>query len=468
MTRHSTHAAAALFLAGAGLAACAPSVQLAEPEPVSSTQWNVPAAAGASAPTQPLAATLGSAELAVLVERAMGANPDLAVAAARILQARAQLREVRADALPVASASLGIGGSASRRSGGDPFDLRLGAAGIDVSWEADLFGRLSAGRRAAVARAGAAALDRDALALALEGEVARAFVQHATLGQRLALLDRSLASARELQRIIELRVRHGASTRVESGIQAVEVRQLEVGRSRLEEARIRTRNALAVLIGEEAPRFGAPSAALGGLNVPTLAAVQPGELLTRRPDVRAAEARIAAASGDVAQARAAFLPRLRLSAGGLAEAALGGPLAATFSIGADLLAPIFNRGRLRGQLDFATATQRESVERYRAVLLQALREAEDALAAAEQSRQRAGLLAEVSAGARETARLARLQYVEGVADLQVVIQAEERLIAIDDALAVATQERLEAAIDLYRAMGGAAAPRARFVSTSGG
>ncbi|HZG44819.1 MAG TPA: efflux transporter outer membrane subunit [Allosphingosinicella sp.] len=453
----------ALLLSACGLAGCAPQVQLAEPQPISSAQWSVPVAAS-GLPTQPIAAMLGSSELAALVARAHAANPDLAVAAARIEQARAQLREVRAEALPVASASLGIGGSASGRGNSDAFDLRAGAAGLDISWEADLFGRLKAGRRAAAARVGAAASDRDGLALALEGEVARAYVQHATLGRRLALLDRNLASARELARIIDVRVRHGASTRVESGIQALEVRQLEVERSRLEEAASRTRNALAVLIGEEAPRFAGPTASLSGLAVPAVAVVQPGELLTRRPDVRAAEARIGAAAGDVAQARAAFLPQLRLSAGGLAEAVLGGPIAATASIGADLLAPIFNRGRLRGQLDFATATQRESVELYRGVLLQALREAEDALAGTEQSRRRADMLANIIAQARETSRLARLQYVEGVADLQTVIQAEERLIAVEDALALATQERLEAAIDLYRAMGGSAVPDTRFVN----
>jgi NodT family efflux transporter outer membrane factor (OMF) lipoprotein len=460
---HPISTRSALLLSGCWLAGCAPQVQLANPQPVSSTQWSVPSPAS-GVPAQPLAVMMNAPELAALVARAHAANPDLGVAAARIEQARAQLREARAEALPVASASLGIGGSASGRGGTDAFDLRAGAVGLDISWEADLFGRLKAGRRAAAARIGAAALDRDALALALEGEVARAYVQHATLSHRLALLDRSLGSARELARIIDARVRHGATTRVESGIQALEVRQLEVERSRLEEAASRTRNALAVLVGEEAPRFGAPSVTLAALAIPAVAVVQPAELLTRRPDVRAAEARIAAAEGDVGQARAAFLPQLRLSAGGLAEAALGGPIGATLSIGADLLAPIFNRGRLRGQLDFASATQRESVERYRGVLLQALREAEDGLAGTEQSRRRADLLEDVIAQARDTARLARLQYVEGVADLQTVIEAEERLIAFEDALAVATQERLEAAIDLYRAMGGSALPDARFVN----
>jgi outer membrane protein, multidrug efflux system len=264
--------------------------------------------------------------------------------------------------------------------------------------------------------------------------------------------------AGELERIIGVRLRLGAATRVDLGLQAVEVRQLEVERTRIVEALRRTRNAMAALAGDEAPLFAAPLADLAELSPPQLALVQPAELLVRRPDLRAAEARIAAASGDVESARRAFLPQLRLSAGALGQAAsLSGPLGATLSVGADLLAPIFNRGRLRGALGEASATQRESVELYRAALLQALREAEDALAGAAQSRERSLLLDRIVGDARETARLARLQYVEGYADLQRVIEAESRLIAIEDARVLAMQERLEAAIDLYRAMGGPAA-----------
>jgi outer membrane protein TolC len=388
---------------------------------------------------------------------------DLGVAAARIQQARAQLRSARAESLPTASASLGIGGTASGRGGSDPFDLRIGAAGLDISWEADLFGRLSAGRRAAAARIGAAALDRDALALTLEGEVARAFVQHATLGQRLALLDRSLGSARELARIIEARVRHGASTRVESGAQAWRS-AAEVERSRIEEARSRTRNALALLIGEEAPHSASlprrwrASECRAALVSPANCSPAPGRRRPRRGSRRRRAMRAGARRFPAPAAAQRRRPARRRWAG----------RSRRFSIGADLLAPIFNRGRLRGQLDFASAVQRESVEQYRSVLLRALREAEDALAGTEQSRVRAGLLDDVTVQARETARLARLQYVEGVADLQVVIAAEERLIGIEDARAVAAQERLEAAIDLYRAMGGAAAPDARFATVRGG
>jgi outer membrane protein TolC len=214
-----------------------------------------------------------------------------------------------------------------------------------------------------------------------------------------------------------------------------------------------------VLVGEEAPRFALEPAGLAGFSLPEIAPVQPGELLVRRPDVRAAEARIAAAEGDIGRARAAFLPRIRLSASALGQAAtLGGPIGATLSIGSDLLAPIFNRRRLRGELGVAAATQAESVELYRGALLVALAEGESALAAVDHSRAREAVLEDMVAEAETTARLARLQYLEGAADLQWVLDAEQLLVGAQDARAIARQERLEAAIDLYKALGGS--PRA--------
>ena len=186
-----------------------------------------------------------------------------------------------------------------------------------------------------------------------------------------------------------------------------------------------------------------------------LAIVQPSELIVRRPDIRSAEARIDAAGGDVQQARAAFFPRIRLTSSALGQAAsLSGPLSSTFAIGADLLAPIFNRGRLRANLELSAARQAESVELYRQVLLTSLAEVEDALTAVDRSRTREALLIEVVEEARLTARLARLQYIGGEADLQRVLDAEQRLTEAEDARALALQERLEAAIDLFKSMGG--------------
>jgi outer membrane protein, multidrug efflux system len=439
--------------------ACAPSVEMRARPEMQSSQWReaiTGAAAGQPAHRPTLGSALGDPELQSLLDRAATHNADVAAVATRIDRARAQLGIARASMLPVVTGSAGISRTDTDNVGGSVFNFSQGFAGLDVSYDVDLFGRERAGRRAARARLAAAAFDRDAAALVVETEVARAWVQHAALADRIALLDRNIAQARELDRIIAVRLRLGDATRVDTGLQAIQVRQLEAERLRLVEALARTRNALAVLVGEEAPRFTIGETRLTALSVPEVAPVQPGELLVRRPDVRAAEARIAAAEGDVAQARAAFLPRLRLSASALGQAAtLGGPIGVTLSVGSDLLAPIFNRRRLRGELGTAAADQAESVELYRGALLAALAEAENGLAAIVHSRAREAMLIEIVEEAKTTARLARLQYLEGEADLQRVLDAEQLLVRAEDARAVALQERLEAAIDLHKALGGA-------------
>jgi NodT family efflux transporter outer membrane factor (OMF) lipoprotein len=455
MALHRNTALFCLVLLAGG---CAPSAELRPIPEVQSSGWREQGSA--TAPTEParqpgLGAALGDPALQRLLVLAAGRNADIAAAAARIQRARAQLGIARASMLPVVTGSAGISRTDTDNSGGPVFNFSQGFAGLDVSYDLDLFGGERAGRRGARARLAAAAFDRDAASLVVETEVARSYVQHAALADRIALLDRNIDQARELERIIGVRLRLGDATRVDTGLQTIQVRQLEAERLRLLEALARTRNALAVLVGEEAPRFAIAPASLSGFSVPEIGLVQPGELLVRRPDIRAAEARIAAAQGDVARARAAFLPRIRLSASALGQAAtLGGPIGATLSIGSDLLAPIFNRRRLRGELGTAAAEQAESVELYRGALLAALGEGENGLSAVAQSRARETLLIEIVAEARTTARLARLQYLEGEADLQRVLDAEQLLVRAEDARAVALQERLEAAIDLYKALGG--------------
>jgi NodT family efflux transporter outer membrane factor (OMF) lipoprotein len=454
---------ATLMTTGAGIASllalggCAPSVQMAVAPQVLSADWRErPDPVEAGAPSSAgLGAALAVPELERLLERAAARNADVGAAAARVAQARAQLGIARAAMLPVVTGSAGLSGTQTDNRGGPVFNFSEAFAGLDVSYEVDLFGGQRAGRRSARARFAAAAFDRDALALIVETDVARTFVQHAALSDRIGLLDRNIGQARELERIIRVRLGAGAATRVDVGLQSIQVRQLEAERNRLAEALGRSRNAMAVLVGDEAPMFEMPGATLAVIAVPSIALVQPAELLVRRPDIRAAEARIQAAEGDVGAARAAFLPRLRLSASALGQAAtLTGPIGATLSIGADLLAPIFNRRRLRGELGAAAAIQQESVELYRGALLGALGEAENALAAVEHGRVREALLVEIVAEATTTAHLARRQYLEGEADLQWVLDAAQLLVRAEDARAVARQERLEAAIDLYKALGG--------------
>jgi len=445
--------AASLCLAGC---AGGPPPQLAVAPTLLSDSWTSAAAPhGASLDTG--WAAFRSDELIRLIERARAANTDVAIAQARVVQARGQLGVARSAALPSVSASAGAGVLRASRNGPQSVTDDH-QAGLDVSWDLDLFGQAKAGTRAARARLAAANFQRDATALAMESEVARAYVEQAALTDRLAVLDRALDNARELERIILIRVREGVATKVDSGLQTIEVKRIEAERSQMAEARAHARNALAVLVGDEAPLFELADGRLDSLAFPDFRPVQPGELLVRRPDVAAAEALIAAADGDVLAARRAFLPSLSLSARGLGQSvAAGGPLQVLLSAGASLLGPIFDGGRRRGDLVTAGGRQVEAVETYRATLLTAVREGEDALTALDSSRSRVALLSETIEAARLTARLARRQYVEGAADLQTVLNAERGLLDLEDAQAIAVQDRLDAAIDLYRAMGGAAA-----------
>ena len=447
MNDHIYRSSSILLLA-VGASACAPTPRLAITPTVISADWRDAEAAG-SVPLDEAWAAFGSPELEALVARAVQANTDIAIAAARVTQARGQLGVARAASLPTLTLSgdaRTFGGSSDRL--GDP------SAALDIAYDVDLFGGVRAGKRAAFARFQASRFERDAVALAIESDIARGYVQHAAFSSRIKLLQRALDNARELDRIIGVRVREGVATKVDSGLQFIEVRRIEAEASRLVEARMRTRNALAILTGEEAPQFVPPTAELAALSPPAFQPLQPGILLVRRPDVRAAEALITGANGDVERARAAFLPSLRISARSLFEAGAAGPLGLGLSVGAGLLAPIFDGGRLNGDLLSASGAQHEAVERYRKALLVALGEGQDALNAVEQSRRRGALLTETLSIAQLTARLARRQYVEGAGDLQTLLDAERRALDVEDALAVATQERLEAAIDLYRALGG--------------
>ena len=454
MTAISSHrrGAAWLCLVAAGASGCAPNVALAPTPSVSSGEWRTARPPHATTSVESGWAAFGSPTLNNLVARARAANSDVRVAAARIVQARGDLKVARSASLPtiVAAASAGAltGGE------GELFDRRDEALGLDVAYDLDLFGYAAAGGRSARARLAASGHDRDAVALAVESDVARAFFQFSALSGQLDLLGRALDNARELDRIIGVRAREGVATRYDSGLQAVEVARIQAEISRLAEARDRTRNALAVLVGEEAPSFDVEAATLTALAPPLFEPSQPAELVSRRPDVKAAEARIAAANGDVDRARAAFLPGLSISAGAIFEGAAGGPVGLALSTGSSLLASIFDGGRLNGNLLSAGGAQQEAAETYRKALLVSLADAEDAMTGLDRSRHRETLLRETLSVAHETARIARRQYVEGAADLLTVLDAERNALDVENAHILAVQDQLNAAVDLFKAIGG--------------
>ncbi len=432
------------------LTGCAPQPTLSIKPSVLSQDWSA-RTAPATSERLSLGRLLGAPDLERLITAAASRNTDIETAIARFDQAKALLRIARGSALPLVSGGASVSGSRSNLA--PALDFNGSVLSIDVTLSPDLFGRDSAKRRAARARTNASFQDLQAARLQVAVEIARAYVQRATLARRLELVDTSLVTASELDRVIRVRNQEGAASRVEVGLQSIRLKQLQAERSRISEALDQTRTALAYLVGDEAPGFDVAAADLTAFTTPAIDVPSPSRVIEGRPDIQAAESRIRAANGDVDAARRAFYPSLNLSIGGALKAGPGAPLALLSDIGTNIFAAIFGRNRLNGELEFASAQQREVVSTYRATLLNALREVEDAISAIRHSDEREQLLAEVEQDARLTEKLARQQYLEGAEDLQHLLDAQDLLVSVQDARALAKQERIEGLIRLYAATG---------------
>lgn len=435
-------------------------MQLASAPAVKAAHWSVEAdnlATGQSAVPADIATLLGSLDLAAFTAAALAHNTDIAIAAAGVSRASALLGAARQAAFPLISLSAGASRGFART--GSSFDFSSASASLDLDWNLDPFGRIGAAKRAAIARTRAAEIQHEQVALAVETNVAQAWVLRGALARRIEILDQIISRAAELERVVRVRYEAGSAARVDLGQQSMRVLNLRRNRTELVEALDQTRTALAVLCGSEAPSFAATPAEVGALSVPDLAQPVPGVLLAARPDVRAGEAIIAASNGDVRAARAAFFPTINLSAQGLLADASGGIFSKSGTLGAAVLAPIFNRGQLRGTLRVTQADQAIAVEQYRSTVLGALAEVENLRKSMNVARERAALIGKVIEEARLTARLARAQYIEGEEDLWTQIDAEQLLANAEDAQVLSLQERLLTQIALYRAMGGFLEPR---------
>ena len=399
--------------------------------------------------------------LDALVQQARANNPGLAIATERVIQAEQQLRTAGAARLP----GVNLGASTSERStrpdGGTTTSTEASSASLSVSWEVDLWGRLAAGVNAASANLAASRFDLAAARLSLDANVATTWFETLALSNRLAIARENLAIAERLLALVEVRYRNGAANALDVSRQRTAVLSQRAVIAPLEIQLRQTRSALALLAGEFPQGFNSPETQLDALAVPAVAAGLPSDLLTRRPDIAAAEARLAGADANVAAARAALLPSVQLTgSGGLASAALlslADPTRST-SIAAALAQTLFDGGRLRAQLETARSRQRELIETYRQSVLTALKEVEDALGNAARAQQQEATQRAIHDEAQRSLRLSELRYREGADDLAAVLDAQRTLFQAQDQLAQLRLARLTAATDLYKALGGGWAP----------
>jgi NodT family efflux transporter outer membrane factor (OMF) lipoprotein len=463
----------AIALALAGCATVSPTLQ---PNVTAPAKWNEGSAERSTPLSTEWWGAFESGELKALVDAALAGSPDLVIAAERVRQAEAQVQIAGASLFP----SLSVGAGSSRRvtdSEGTPA-RRSDSSSLtfSASYELDLWGRNAAGVRAADASLRATAFDRDTARLTLIAGVATSYFEILSLRGRLAIARENLAIAERVQSLVEIRARNGAASQLDVERQRAQVLSQRAALLPLEQLERQTLAALAVLVGHVPEGFEVRAASLADLRIPAVNPGLPAELLVRRPDLAAAEAQVVAANGNVTAARAALLPSIELTgSAGLSSAALlsflSGPQSAV-SLALSLLQPIFDGGRLRGQVAVSESRERELVESYRKAILSAFADVEQALVAVSRSAQREALQAQVQESARNALRLAEIRYREGADDLLAVLEAQRTLFQAQDQLASIRLDRLAGAVALYKALGGgwtaeaAAVPRANIADAA--
>lgn len=443
--------AAGVLLLG-GCAAVQPLPEDAAAAPALPVQWAspVPPAQGVATGVS----VLGVAELDALIRAAHAQSPDLAAAIARVQQADAVARAAGASLLPAVTGTLDARRQARAGGQAEVAGNQIGAA-LVASYELDAWGRLGAERASAQAMRTASVHDRGAVQITLTAAVAQAWLQLVGGRERLAIAELNLHSAERVLAVVESRARAGAATQLElaqqRGLVATQRQVLEARRQQVSGAH----TALAALLGQ-AQWPVVQASALPATQALAPAAGSPADLLVRRPDIARAEARLFAAHADVAAARAALLPRISLTAslgtgGSNLPRLFDNPL---YSLAAALAAPIFNGGRLAADRDAAQARQAELLAQYRASIVAAVSDVEQALQAVAGTQTQRTAQAQVVQQAQQAATLAQSRYRAGAETLLTLLDAQRTLYAAQDMAAQLHQAEWQAQVALYRALGG--------------
>jgi len=405
-----------------------------------------------------------SSELDRLVQRARQNSHDLAAATARVRQAQARAVVAGAPLLP--EVKLGLDGSRQRLMhgpGNDPLDVSRDyptyasyMLQFSTRYELDFWGGLRAARASALHGLDASRFERQTVELTLVSAVADSYLQSLALDEQLRIARLNLHNARDVLDLIESRQHAGSATRLELAQQrslvATQERQLPLLEQRLQDSRI----TLATLLGEPVQTLAPSQQSLASVQWPEIGSGVPSELLSRRPDIAAAEARLAAANANVQVARAAMLPKVTLGASlGTGASSFAQVLDSSFyTLTAGLVAPIFNNGRLRAEHSLAQAEQDELLEKYRSSILAGFADVEKALNAIHGiDRQRQWQDQEVEQ-ARIALDLAQQRYAAGAETLLTVLETQRTLYTAQDQKVQLHLARLQGSVGLYKALGG--------------
>jgi NodT family efflux transporter outer membrane factor (OMF) lipoprotein len=371
-------------------------------------------------------------------------------------EAQGEFHLASAQLLPNVSAQGGGGRERSVNPGfGIPELQTAGQGTVLLSYDLDLFGQLAKARDAAYARLLSSADARDGVRLAVAASTAGGYITLAALDARLVVLRETLVQRANSLRVIRRRAETGYSTQLDLAQAEAEYRAAAQLIPAAELAIAHQENGLSVLLGS-APREMERGHELHAFVVPDIPASVPSAVLRRRPDIATAEEQLVAADATLDSARAAFMPSIQLSAnGGVVASNLIHPNPIwIWALAAAISAPVFDSGRLQAQQETATARRDQAAYAYKNAALTAFREVEDELASVRLLEEQEKELVGQRDALAHALQLATRRYRAGYSPYLDQLDAERSLLSAELSLVQSRADRLSAAVDLYRALGG--------------
>lgn len=394
-------------------------------------------------------------QLSKLVQEARANNPNLQAAAANVERARALAIQAGAALKPAVNLALGRSGSGDNSSATP--NVNNQSIGLQMSWEADIWGRIRSGQQASVASAEAAAADYQYTQHSLSATVTKTYLMAIEAGLQADITRQTLTTLEETLRIVTAKYNNGQASAQDVALTKSDLASARDSLATIEGSQRDALRALEVLLG----RYPAAGVAINPElpKVPTLPANGlPSDLLERRPDMVAAERRVAAAFNATEQAKAARLPSLSLSGslGGASNSlsSVLDPTNVAWQLAANLLAPLFDGGARQAQVEAANADQKQTIAAYAQTALTAFQEVENALDQGQVLAKRQSELETAAEQAGKAYRIADLRYREGETELLDVLTIEQRVNAARSNLASVKRLLLEQRINLYLALGG--------------
>lgn len=416
------------------------------------------------APPEPWWHQFGSAELDRLVRMALENNHDLAAAMDRIREAQAQAGENASVLLPnIQVAGLGqvqspVGGPGSIATTPNGNAQRLYEIGLVGSYELDLWGKNRDSQEAALANAQSSIYARDTVAITLVSDVATAYFAYLAADDRIAVAQRNVDNMTNVLRTVNARYHIGEGTAIEIEQQATALAQARATVTPLTLLRQQQLYQLATLVGVNPEALKLAGTTLNGITLPKPPDSVPSDLLAERPDIRSAEAQLVAANATIGVGRAKLLPSFSLTA----QEGLGSTYFDTllqpghwyYLLAANLAQTVFDYGKTLSEIEFDKATFDERVEAYRQAVLNALRDVEASLAGIQLTALTEQAQLDAWTHARAAYGLTQDAFRLGTSDYLTILDTERQQYTAEDAVVQARLDRLNAAIGLFRGLGG--------------